>query len=129
MDAEGARTILPRYLKVAELRAQGKTPDEIKAFVAEAFAKGVFQPATRPGVDYMLSTQNRVINEKGEVESFPPHVMFYGPFLTNADVGSDGRFTSTLFVAGEGRPDALIIVPVHTGHKGVSADKPSGGPQ
>ena len=40
MNAEGTRTFLPRYLKVAELRAQGKTPDEIKQFVADAFAKG-----------------------------------------------------------------------------------------
>jgi len=37
MDPEGTRKFLPRYLKVAELRAQGKTPEEI------------FQPATLPG--------------------------------------------------------------------------------
>ena len=49
MDPEGTRTFLPRYLKVAELRAQGKTPEEIKRFVADAFAKGIFQPATLPG--------------------------------------------------------------------------------
>jgi hypothetical protein len=55
MDAEGTRTFLPRYLKVAELRAEGKTPDEIKQFVADAFAKGIFQPPSRPGIDYMLS--------------------------------------------------------------------------
>jgi hypothetical protein len=54
MDAEGTRTFLPRYLKVAELRAQGKSAEEIKRFVADAFAKGIFQPPTRPGVDYML---------------------------------------------------------------------------
>src|SRR3974377_1473689 len=42
-DAEGTRTFLPRYLKVAELRAQGKSPEEIRRFVADAFAKGIFQ--------------------------------------------------------------------------------------
>jgi hypothetical protein len=41
MDAEGTRTLLPRMLKVAELRAQGKSPEEIKRFVADAFAKGM----------------------------------------------------------------------------------------
>lgn len=128
MDAEGARTILLRYLKVAELRAQGKTPDEIKAFVADAFAKGVFQPPARPGIDYMLSTENRVVNEKGEIQSFPPHVMFYGPFLTNAELGSDGKFTSAVFVAGEGRPDALIIVPVpvNAGKSNTTSEKRPG---
>ena len=123
MDAEGTRTLLPRALKVAELRAQGKSPDEIKRLVAEAFAKGVFQPPTRPGVDYMLSTENLVPNTKGIVAPFPPHVMFYGPYLTNADLGLDGELGSDGnpvgpdFVAGEGTPYALIIVPVgaHTG--------------
>ena len=123
MDAEGTRTLLPRALKVAELRAQGKSPDEIKRLVAEAFAKGVFQPPTRPGVDYMLSTENLVPNTKGIVVPFPPHVMFYGPYLTNADLGLDGELGSDgnpvgpAFVAAEGTPYALIIVPVgaHTG--------------
>ena len=123
MDAEGTRTLLPRALKVAELRAQGKSPDEIKRLVAEAFAKGVFQPPTRPGVDYMLSTENLVTNTKGIVVPFPPHVMFYGPYLTNADLGLDGELGSDgnpvgpAFVAAEGTPYALIIVPVgaHTG--------------
>jgi hypothetical protein len=113
MDAEGTRTFLPRMLKVAELRAQGKSPDEIKRFVADAIAKGVLQPPTRPGVDYMLSTENMVPDDKGVVAHFPPHVMFYAPYVTNADVGSDGQTGGgPAFVAGEGTPYALIIVPV-----------------
>ena len=36
MDAEGTRTFLPRYLKVAEWSAQGKSADEIKLLVADA---------------------------------------------------------------------------------------------
>jgi len=74
MDIEGTRTHLPRILKVPELRAQGKSRDEITRFVAEAFAKGVFQAPTRPGVDYMLSTENVVAvnEEKGTVAPFPP---------------------------------------------------------
>jgi hypothetical protein len=118
MDAEGTRTFLPRMLKVAELRAQGKSPEEIKRFVADAIAKGVFQPPTRPGVDYMLSTQNVVPDDKGNIAPFPPHVMFYAPYMTNADLGSEGQAGGgPAFVAGEGTPYALIIVPVgtHTG--------------
>src|SRR5262245_36829298 len=113
MDAEGTRTHLPRILKVAELRAEGKSRDEIKRFVAEGFASGLFKPPSRPGVDYMLSTENLVTidEEKGTVVPFPPHVMFYAPYLTNADLGSDGKPDAPAFVAGEG-PHALIIVPV-----------------
>lgn len=123
IDAEGTRTIIPRYVKVAELRAQGKTPEEIKTFVAEAFAKGLFQPPARPGIDYMLSPEIVVVNGKGVIQHFPPHVMFYAPYLTNADLGSDGKFTSDVFVAGEGRPDALIIVPVGAHADHVATDK------
>jgi hypothetical protein len=83
MDAEGTRTFLPRYLKVAEWRAQGKSANEIKLLVADAFAKGIFQPPAKPGIDYMLSTENFTPNTKGEVVHFPPHVMFYAPYLTN----------------------------------------------
>ena len=113
MDAEGARALLPRILKVAELRAQGKPPEEIKRFVADAFAKGVFRPPSRLGVDYMLSTENVVPldPEKGTVGHFPAHVMFYAPYLTNADLGSQ-NLAWPAFVAGSGTPNALIIVPV-----------------
>jgi hypothetical protein len=133
MDAEGTRTHLPRILKVAELRAQGSSREEIQRFVADAFAKGVFQPPKRPGVDYMLSTENLVPNEKGAVVPFPPHVMFYAPYLTNADfgvdktdLGADGNPNAPAFVAGEGTPHALIIVPLapHAGPSHASGAKP-----
>jgi len=119
MDSEGARAFLPRVLKVAELRAQGKTPQEIQAFLSDAIAQGIFSPPTRPGVIYMLSDQNLNTNGKGEI--FPPHVMFYGTHLTNADLGVDGKDLGPdgnpkgpTFVAGDGSPFSLIIVPVKT---------------
>ena len=57
--------------------------------------------------------------------------MFHGPYLTNADLGSDGNPGGPIFVAGEGTPHVLIIVPVkaHTGPGRASGDKHSGGPQ
>jgi hypothetical protein len=128
MDAEGTRSFLPRMLKVAGLRAQGESPEEIKRFVADALAKGVFQPPTRPGIDYMLSTENVVPDDKGIVAPFPPHVMFYAPYLTNADLGSEGQAGGgPAFVASEGTPYALIIVPV--GAPNGPAHKHPGGAQ
>jgi hypothetical protein len=119
MDAEGARTFLPRMLMVAELRAQGKNADEIKRLVAGALAKGTLQPPTRPGIDYMLSPENLVPDDKGVVAHFPPHLMFYAPYLTNSVLGSEGQAGGgPAFIAGEGTPFALIIVPVGS-HKSV----------
>ena len=117
LDAEATRALLPRILKMAELRAQGKTQQEIQAFLSDAVAKGTFSPPTQPGIIYMLSDQNFNTNGKGEV--FPPHVMFYGTHLTNADLGVDGKDLGQdgnpkgpIFVAGDGSPFGLVIVPV-----------------
>jgi hypothetical protein len=132
MDAEGTRTHLARILKVAELRAQGKSAEEIKRLLADALARGVLQAPTRPGVDYMLSTENVVTvdEEKGIVRPFPPHVMFYAPYLTNADFGSDGKPSSPIFVVAEGTPYALVIVPVGThGAPSHAPEKAAGGEQ
>jgi len=133
LDAEGTRTHLPRILKIAELRAQGKSREEIKRFVADAFAKGIFQPPARPGVDYMLSTENIVAvdEDKGTSVPFPPHMMFYVPYLTNADLGSDGSPKGMAFVVNEGTPHALMIVPVgaHAGPSHSPAETRSGSSQ
>jgi len=132
MDTEGTRTHLPRILKVAEWRAQGKGREEIQRFIADAFAQGVFQPPARPGLDYMLSTETLTPNEQGVIGPYPPHVMFYAPYLTNADLGvdrtnlgPDGNPIGPAFVVLEGTPHALIIVPIgaHTGPSHASGDK------
>jgi hypothetical protein len=72
----------------------------------------------------MLSPENLTPLEKGKVGHFPPHLMFYAPYLTNADIGSDGNPSSPVSIVGEGTPHALIIVPVGA-HSGAS--KTSGG--
>ena len=135
MNAEGARTHLPPILKIAELRAQGKSSDEIKRLMAEAYAKGIFPQPTGLGVDYMLSTENLVPNFKGGVSPYPPHVMFFAPGMTNADLGADvtvgpsGNPSAAAFVVNEGTPQAIIIVPVevHTESAKASDHKHSGG--
>src|SRR5262249_46791838 len=108
---------------------QGKSGDEIQAFVADATAKGVFQAPQHPGVIYMLSTQNLQRAGSG-VSVFPPHVMFYGTHLTNRDLGVDGKDLDPngnqkgpTFVASYGSPFALIIVPVGQHDSEASHDK------
>lgn len=119
MDEGGASSFLQRILMVAELRARGKSAEEVHRAVAAAMAKGALQSPHRPGVIYMLSPQNRIPNERGVIVPFPPHVMFYGTSLTNAGIGvntdrlgADGNPMGPAFVAAEGSPFALVIVPV-----------------
>ena len=113
-DAEGTATILPKILRVGELLMQGKPMSEIDAEIAEGFRTGKYISPRRPGVAYMFSGDIRNFNPRtGKVESFPPHVMFYAPNLTNADLGITpealAKDPSLPFVAYQG-PHGFIIV-------------------
>ena len=113
-DAEGTATILPKILRVGELLMQGKTMSEIDAEIAEGFRTGKYISPRRAGVAYMLSGDIRNYNpHTGKVDSFPPHVMFYAPNLTNADLGTTPealeKNPSLPFVAYQG-PHGFIIV-------------------
>ncbi len=111
-DAEGTATSLLPVLYKAELRAQGKGEEEIERAIAEGYGSGRFRAPRRPGIVYMLSDQNRVVADPatGRVINYPPHVMFYAPYLTNADIGAGPG--GPAFVIGEGSPGALVIVKV-----------------
>ena len=113
-DAEGTATILPKILRIGELLMQGKSMSEINAEIAEGFRTGKYIAPRRAGVAYMLSGDIRNFNPStAKVDSFPPHVMFYAPYLTNADLGTTpealAKDPSLPFVAYQG-PHGFIIV-------------------
>jgi len=113
-DAEGTATILPKILRIGELLMRGQPMSEIDAEIAEGFRTGKYVSPRRAGVAYMLSGDIRNFNPRtGKVESFPPHVMFYAPNLTNADLGMTpealAKDPSLPFVAYQG-PHGFIIM-------------------
>ncbi len=108
-DAEGSATTLQAALLEAELRMGGKDDAEIEAAVAAAYAAGTLRAPRRPGINYMLSPANIVpIDDRGTVQPVGPHVMFYAPYLTDADLGGGGD--SPVFVINPGTPGAYAIV-------------------
>ena len=113
-DAEGSATILPKVVFVGDLLLKGTPLPEIAAAVKEGFRTGRFISPRRPGVAYMLSGDIRNYNpQTGQVGSFPPHVMFYAPNLTNEDIGSTGDPATGLpFVAYQG-PQGFMIMLAH----------------
>jgi hypothetical protein len=113
-DQEGAETIMPSVLAEAEWRAAGLGETEVKRRLAEGFASGAFRAPRRPGVAYMLSADNWVFNGQ-KVIHYHPHLMLYAPYLTNKDIGSDGRDPKAPWILNEGSPHAYIIVV--TGHE------------
>ena len=113
-DTEGTATILPKILRVGEFLMRGQSMSQIDAEIAEGFRTGKYIAPRRAGVAYMLSGDIRNFNPRtGRVESFPPHVMFYAPNLTNADLGTTPEALasdpSLPFVAYQG-PHGFIIM-------------------
>jgi hypothetical protein len=110
-DAEGARSLLPLDFADAQLRLAGKSGAEIDAVVAQRFKTGDYHPPARAGIAYMLSPMRYRIDEHGVVSRTVsnPHLMFYGPNLTDTDIG--GARGAFVFINRVG-PDGMMIVPV-----------------
>ena len=107
-DPEGSRTLLQVDLYEAELRAKGTSEAEIKKDVASGYKDGRFKAPSKPGVEYMLSSDNRLgPTPDNKTVHFPPHFMFYAPYLTGKDLG----YTSDApFLVEPGKPDARMVV-------------------
>ena len=110
-DAEGTRALLPLDVDDAKLRLAGKSGAEIEAIVAQRFKQGEYQAPARAGIAYMLAPLRYRIDDSGKVTRTPstPHLMFYGPNLTDADIG--GARGAPVFINRVG-PDGMMIVPV-----------------
>ena len=107
-DREGSETIMPVAIDKAAWQAEGIAEAEIERRVAERFRNGTYRAPRRGGVSYMLSTENYVFNGQ-RVIKYVPHVMFYAPYLTNRDIGADGKDPMAPWVLNEGSPHAYII--------------------
>lgn len=91
-DAEGARSIFPVYMAVAEMRASGRfTPAQIKDTMISRINRGVYKAPARQGVSYMLAPLMRVYpglpDDNTIVTISYPHYMFYAPYITHAEIG------------------------------------------
>src|SRR4051812_4828480 len=88
-DAEGARALMPIDLADGTLRLGGASNADIERTIAAGFKDGRYRAPATAGLAYMLSPLRYKIDESGAVtRSNPnPHVMFYGPGLTDADIG------------------------------------------
>jgi hypothetical protein len=106
-DPEGNRALLPVYLYREELRTNGTSEAEIKTDVANGYKQGRFQAPSKPGVLYMLSSDNRLgPTSDGGTAHVPGHFMFYAPFMTGKDLGYD---SVAPFLVQPGEPYTTMI--------------------
>jgi len=108
-DAVGTETILPRYIREAELRLQGKSEREVRQETAERFLTGVYRAPSRTGISYMLSKESITSNGK-ELILAPPHLMIYAPNVRSEEIGAVANHAHSPMALFEGDPHGYIIV-------------------
>jgi hypothetical protein len=107
-DAEGTRTTVKVRIYEEQQRANGVSDQTIEDSVKAGYKSGKFKPPSKPGIVYMLSDYNYVLNpETGKIIHFPGHLMFYAPYATEKTVGAG---EGAPYLVHPGQPDALIIV-------------------
>lgn len=127
-DAEGTATTLQARLYREELRAARVPETEVKSRIAAGYRKGKLKAPRKPGLCYMLSTQNKLFDTfTQKIMAAPPHLMFYAPYATQKDLGEFAGVQYP-FILGEGQPDAHIIV-IHAAKGALEHVHATGGRQ
>ncbi|MGH9747444.1 MAG: hypothetical protein ACRD59_15210 [Candidatus Acidiferrales bacterium] len=110
-DAEGSATTLQSRFLAEEMRAKGKSEEEVTAAIAEGYKSGKFRAPQKPGIVYMMSDAGFLyIALMNKMVPLPPHLMFYAPYATNKDIGSPPAGANMPRVIRDGQPDAVMIV-------------------
>jgi hypothetical protein len=93
MDKAGIDSVLPAIIARSRMTLGGASFTEVQAENTKKLENGDYAGASRPGVSYMMSAYNYIFVESSNgIRKVPPHVMFYAPNVTNADIG--GSFES-----------------------------------
>jgi hypothetical protein len=110
-DAEGSATTLQSRFLAEDLRAKGKSEDEVTAAIAEGYKSGKFRAPQKPGIVYMMSDAGYLyIAQLNKMVHLPPHLMFYDPYATDEDIGAPPAAANMPHLIRAGQPDAVIIV-------------------
>lgn len=89
-DAVGARTYLQVIMDAAALRAGGMGPAALKAEIEKRYGDKTYTVPGKAGVSYMVAPVMRTVGPPDmNVHTMSmPHLMFYAPHVTNADIGA-----------------------------------------
>jgi hypothetical protein len=89
-DAAGTKTYLKAIMDAAALRAQGMSPAALKGEIEKRYREKAYKVPEKPGLSYMVAPVMRTVGPPDmKVHTMPmPHLMFYAPYITNADIGA-----------------------------------------
>lgn len=91
-DRAGAGAQMQVWFDAAQLRAGGVSPAALRKEIAERFANGTYRAPARPGLSYMVAPlmrayASRDVTDRTVTTMSMPHVMYYAPNVTDADIG------------------------------------------
>jgi hypothetical protein len=112
-DAEGSRVFLPVSLRMEVLRAHGRSEAQVSADIAAGYKDGRFQAPRKPGLIYMMSSENFLPGGPNNTTFGPVagHLMFYAPYMTVKDLGYPASADKTLpYLSDPGTPYTMMIV-------------------
>jgi len=110
-DEEGSSSTLLSRLFAEDERAKGKSEEQIKAEIEQAYKSGRFHAPKKAGIVYMMSDSIYLfIPGHDQLVHVPPHLMFYAPYATGKDIGTPPAGINMPRLIREGQPDAVIIV-------------------
>ena len=109
-DKAGSKAQMRVFLDAAEMQARGTPPGELKKTIQDRYKAGVYKAPERAGISYMLSPVLRTYFDPDQSDRVTtinyPHVMYYAPDISNADIGG----------ATPGGMDPFVILPGHHGY-------------
>ena len=90
-DNAGTKAQMRIFLDAAALQATGTPSTELKRIIQQRYKTGYYKAPARAGVAYMLSPVLRTYSDPDAGERVNtinfPHVMYYAPEISNADIG------------------------------------------
>lgn len=118
MDAAGVDSVLPAIIDRSEMAAGGADFEAIEMANQARLGTGKYHGARRPGISYMMSDYAYAyVGSAGRVLKLAPHVMYYAPGVSNADVGGSLKSMieniGTPFVLNEGPHGYMIVYTEH----------------
>ncbi len=108
LNPAAVATVLPAFLREAEMQVQGMAAAAIDAEIRRQFATGELALPSGPAYAYMLSEGQR-LGPNGS--NFHPHFMLYMPYVKNADIGGDPARMQFPFVGPyENHPLSTVVI-------------------
>ena len=91
-DKAGTRAQMRIFIDAAEMQAKGTPAIELKKIMKDRLKTGFYKAPERAGISYMLSPVLRTYfnpdeSDKAYTANFP-HVMYYAPDVSDADIGA-----------------------------------------